>query len=61
MSKVTFKGAQIALAGQLPSAGATAPAFKLAAADLSDKGLADFRGKPKVLNTETFLRKQRAQ
>ena len=50
MSKVTFKGVSIDLAGRLPATGATAPGFKLTAADLSDKGLADFRGKAKILN-----------
>ena len=50
MSKVTFKGTPIAVAGQLPGIGAKAPDFKLAAADLSDKGLGDFRGKAKILN-----------
>ena len=50
MSKVTFKGTPIDIAGELPALGRQAPDFKLAAADLSDKSLADFRGKVKVLN-----------
>jgi thiol peroxidase len=50
MRKVTFKGTQIDSASQLPRAGATAPGFNLTTADLSDKGLADFRGKAKILN-----------
>jgi thiol peroxidase len=50
MSQVTFKGTPIVLAGKLPAPGAKAPAFRLTAADLSDKSLADFAGKSKVLN-----------
>lgn len=50
MSKVTFKGTTIDIAGERPAIGHPAPGFKLAAADLSDKGLADFRGKAKILN-----------
>lgn len=50
MSKVTFKGTPIDMAGELPAVGRKAPDFKLTAADLSDKGLADFRGKAKILN-----------
>lgn len=50
MSKVTFKGTPIEISGELPAAGSKAPAFKLTAGDLSDKGLTDFPGKAKVLN-----------
>lgn len=50
MSKVTFKGASIDIAGELPAVGRRAPDFKLTAADMSDVSLADFRGKVKILN-----------
>ncbi|MDG4867582.1 thiol peroxidase [Guyparkeria sp. 1SP6A2] len=50
MSKVTFKGTPVEVAGQLPSKGETAPDFTLTTTDLSDKGLAAFAGKKKVLN-----------
>lgn len=50
MASVTFKGNPIQLAGSLPAVGSKAPAFELVAGDLSDKTLADFAGKRKVLN-----------
>ena len=50
MSQVTLKGNPVRVDGQLPQAGAQAPAFRLVAADLSDKSLADFAGQRKVLN-----------
>ncbi len=50
MSTVTFKGTPIKLAGAFPTVGKQAPDFKLAAGDLSDKQLADFQGKTKILN-----------
>ncbi|MBV2133027.1 thiol peroxidase [Pseudomonas sp. MAP12] len=50
MSQVTLKGNPVHVDGQLPQAGALAPAFRLVAADLSDKSLADFAGQRKVLN-----------
>lgn len=50
MASVTFKGNPIQLAGSLPAVGSKAPAFELVAGDLSDKTLADFVGKRKVLN-----------
>ena len=50
MSTVTFKGTPIQLAGSFPTVGKQAPEFKLAAGDLSDKQLADFKGKTKILN-----------
>lgn len=50
MSKVTFKGTPIQLAGSFPAIGQAAPGFKLAAGDLSDKQLEDFQGKTKILN-----------
>lgn len=50
MSQVTFHGNPVQVNGTLPAVGQTAPAFSLAAADLSDKTPADFAGKRKVLN-----------
>lgn len=50
MTTVTFSGNSVQLKGALPTVGAAAPAFTLTAADLSDKTLADFAGKRKVLN-----------
>lgn len=50
MSKVTLQGNPIEIGGSFPAAGAAAPALSLAAGDLSDKTLADFAGKRKVLN-----------
>lgn len=50
MSKVTFHGNPVEVGGSFPQVGSQAPAFKLVAGDLSEKGLADFAGKRKVLN-----------
>ena len=50
MTTVTFSGNPVQLKGTLPAVGAAAPAFTLTAADLSEKTLADFAGKRKVLN-----------
>lgn len=50
MSQVTFHGNPVQVNGTLPAVGQTAPAFSLAASDLSDKTPADFAGKRKVLN-----------
>jgi thiol peroxidase len=50
MSQVTLKGNPVRVDGDLPQAGSQAPAFSLVAGDLSDKTLADFAGKRKVLN-----------
>lgn len=50
MATITFKGTPIQTAGTLPKPGTKAPAFALAAADLSDIGLAAFAGKKKILN-----------
>ena len=50
MSQVTLQGQPIRIDGTFPAVGQTAPDFVLAANDLSDKTLADFAGKRKVLN-----------
>ena len=49
-NQVTFHQQPVRVEGSLSAVGAAAPAFSLAAADLSDKTLADFAGKRKVLN-----------
>lgn len=50
MAQVTFKGNPVGTNGELPAKGAKAPDFRLTAGDLSDKSLADFAGKRKILN-----------
>jgi thiol peroxidase len=49
MARVTFKGTPIDTSGALPAVGARAPEFALVASDLSEKTLADYAGKKKVL------------
>lgn len=49
MARLTFKGNPINTSGALPAVGSTAPDFTLVASDLSDKTLADYAGKKKVL------------
>ena len=50
MSQVTLKGNPVEVGGSFLQAGQTAPEFRLVAGDLSEKSLADFAGKRKVLN-----------
>jgi thiol peroxidase len=50
MAQTALKGSPVNLAGELPAVGSTAPDFKLVAGDLSDKTLADYAGKKKLLN-----------
>lgn len=50
MAKITLKGNAINTNGELPKVGSAAPDFTLTALDLSNKALADFAGKRKVLN-----------
>jgi len=50
MAQTALKGTPVKLAGDLPTIGSTAPDFKLVAGDLSDKTLADYAGKKKLLN-----------
>ena len=50
MAQVTFQGSPISTNGNLPAIGQVAPDFTLVAADLSEKSLADYAGKRKVLN-----------
>ena len=49
MANITFKGNSISTNGELPAVGSNAPDFTLVAADLSEKTLADFAGKTKIL------------
>ena len=50
MSGTKFKGNPVHVDGTFPKVGDKGPAFKLIAGDLSEKSLADFAGKRKVLN-----------
>ncbi|NIE74770.1 thiol peroxidase [Pantoea sp. Tr-811] len=50
MAQVTLKGNPVQVKGELPKAGAQAPAFSLVAGDLADTTLESFAGKRKVLN-----------
>jgi thiol peroxidase len=50
MTKITLKGNTINTIGQLPKIGTQAKDFKLIAADLSEKSIADFKGSKLVLN-----------
>lgn len=50
MSTIKFKGNDIHTSGTLPQVGQQAPDFTLTAGDLSDKKLADFKGKNVILN-----------
>lgn len=50
MSTVTLGGNPVDVAGHFLAKGEAAPAFTLVAADLSNKQLADYAGKRKVLN-----------
>ncbi|MCL7988168.1 thiol peroxidase [Sphingobacterium sp. lm-10] len=50
MATVTFKGNEVHTQGSLPQVGDNAPDFSLTGSDLSQKSLADFKGKHVVLN-----------
>ncbi|MDE6648776.1 MAG: thiol peroxidase [Muribaculaceae bacterium] len=50
MATVKFQGAPVKTVGELPVAGTVAPAFSLAAQDLSDFDLESLKGKRVVLN-----------
>ncbi|HIP49039.1 MAG TPA: thiol peroxidase [Lutibacter sp.] len=50
MAKITLKGNPINTSGKLPKVGKKAKNFKLVAADLSVKQLADYKGSKIVLN-----------
>lgn len=55
MAEITLEGNPIHTNGDLPEVGTTAPDFSLVAADMSDKGLADFAGKKKLMNIVVSL------
>ncbi len=50
MAEITLKGNKIHTVGELPPVGKTVPFFTLVGQDLSEKTLADFKGKKKILN-----------
>jgi len=50
MATVTLKGSPINTIGSLPKVGSSAPAFSLTGTDLSEIGLATYRGKKIILN-----------
>lgn len=50
MTTVTLKGNAINLIGALPEKGSAAPDFTLVSGDLSEKSLADFSSKKKILS-----------
>lgn len=50
MATTRFKGTAVNTNAELPAVGSAAPDFQLIAGDLSQKGLADFAGKKKILN-----------
>ena len=49
MAQITLKGNPFHTNGELPAVGVAAPKFTLVAADMSEKTLADFKGKKKIL------------
>jgi len=55
MAQITLEGNPINTNGELPAVGSVAPDFKLVAADMSDKTLADYAGKKKILNIVVSL------
>ena len=50
MAKTAFKGNPINTNGDLPEVGSDAPDFLLVATDLSEKNLASFAGKKKIIS-----------
>lgn len=50
MATVTLQGNPIHTIGELPTVGSQAPDFRLVDTDLNERGLADFKGKQKLLN-----------
>ncbi len=55
MAQITLKGNPIHTVGDLPAVGSTAPDFILTARDLTDRTLAEFGDKKKVLNITPSL------
>ncbi len=50
MATVTLQGNKLHTIGELPEVGAKAPEFRLTTGELKDVGLADYKGKKKLLN-----------
>lgn len=50
MATITLSGNPIHTIGDLPAVGSQAPDFRLVDTGLADRGLADFKGKKKLLN-----------
>jgi thiol peroxidase len=50
MAKITLKGGEVNTSGNLPEVGSAAKPFSLVAADLSEKTLADYKGKKVIMN-----------
>ncbi|HET6485519.1 MAG TPA: thiol peroxidase [Spirochaetia bacterium] len=50
MAQVLFKGSPMHTRGSLPAVGTKAPDFKLTTGDLRDVGLAEYKGKRKILS-----------
>jgi thioredoxin-dependent peroxiredoxin len=55
MANITHKGNPVTTIGELPKVGSKAPDFSLTSADLSDKTLANYKGKKKILNISPSL------
>jgi thiol peroxidase len=55
MATITLEGNEIHTNGELPAVGTQAPDFRLTAKDMTDKTLADFAGKKKILNIVVSL------
>ncbi len=50
MANITLKGTPCTTSGELPKVGTKAPDFKLVNGSLADVGLADFKGKKKIIS-----------
>jgi thiol peroxidase len=55
MAEITFKGAKVHTAGQLPPLHSKAPEFTLVDRDLRERHLSEFHGKKKILSTVPSL------
>lgn len=51
LRKITFKGSPLTLVGRALKTGMTAPDFRVTSLDLKEVGLADFKGKIKVVSS----------
>ncbi len=51
MRTVTFKGSPVTLVGRTPKINSAAPDFKVVSQDLKEMGLADFKGKVKLISS----------